>query len=96
MTLVESDIEDWTPDNSGTKKLVNVDTYGKLKYAWPDTDPDKIVQRVESQWYIYWMQNMPGHNNSIQYKDKDMTNWWLFTADWDKAISAGVGLVSND
>ena len=96
MTLVESDIEDWTPDNSGIKKSVNVDTYGKLKYAWPDADLDKIVQRVESQWYIYWMQNMPGYKNGIQYENKEMTNWWLFTADWDKAISAGVGLVSED
>ncbi|MDE0315329.1 MAG: hypothetical protein OXM61_10535 [Candidatus Poribacteria bacterium] len=96
MTLVESDVEDWTPDNSGTKKLVNVDTYGKLKYAWPDSNPDKIVQRVESQWYIYWMQNMPGHKNEIQYENKEMTNWWVFTADWDKAISEGVGLVSKD
>lgn len=95
MTLVESDIEDWTPDNSGAKKLVNVDTYGKLKYAWPDANPEEIVQRVESQWYIYWMQNMPGHNNSIRYENKDMTNWWLFTADWDKAISSSLGLVSE-
>ena len=96
MTPVESDIEDWTPDNSGIKKLVNVNTYGKLKYAWPDADPSQIPQRVESQWYIYWMQNMPGHKNGIHYENKDMTNWWLFTADWDKAISAGVGLVSKD
>ncbi len=95
MTLVESDIEDWTPENSGVKKLVNVDTYGKLKYAWQEPDPEKIPQRIESQWYIYWMQNMPGHKNGIRYENTDMTNWWVFTADWDKAISSGVGLVSK-
>lgn len=95
MTLVESDIEDWTPDNIGEKKPVNVETYGNLKYNWRETDLMKIPQRIESQWYIYWMQNMPGYNNAIKYNDKEMTNWWEFTADWDKAISAEKGLVSD-
>jgi hypothetical protein len=92
---VESDIEDWTPDNSGLKKVVNVDTWGNLRYQWPDANLAEIPQRVESQWYIYWMQNMPGHKNGIRYENTDMTNWWVFTADWDKAISSGVGLVSK-
>ena len=91
--LVESDIEDWTPDNSGSKKLVNVDTYGNLTYPWPDANPADIPQRVEAQWYIYWMQNMPGHENQIQYDNKDMTNWWAFTGNWDTAVSSGVRLV---
>ena len=95
MIPVESDIEDWTHDSSGTKTLVNVDTYGNLKYAWPDPDIEKIPQRVESQWYIYWMQNMHGFKNGIGYENIEMTNWWVFTADWDKAISSGMGLVSN-
>ena len=93
MTLVESDIEDWTPDNSGEKKLVNVDTYAKLKYHWRDENTEEIPQFIESQWYIYWMQNMPGYKNGIQYEDVEMTNWWVFTADWDKAISTELGLV---
>ena len=94
-TLVESDIEDWTPDNSGSKKLFNVDTYGNLTYPWPDSDPTTIPQRVESQWYIYWMQNMPGHGNRIQYEDRYLTNWWIFTTDWDTAIADDIGLVSQ-
>ncbi len=94
-TLVESDIENWTPNHRGSKKLFNVDTYGNLTYQWPDKDPAEIPQRVESQWYIYWMQNMPGHENQIQYGNKDMTNWWVFTADWDTAISSDVRLTSH-
>ena len=94
-TPVKSDIEDWTPDNSGVKKLVNVDTYGNLTYAWPELDPAEIPQRVESQWYIYWMQNMPGHENHIRYGQKNITNWWVFTADWDAAILSGTGLFSE-
>ena len=94
MTLVDSDIEDWTPDNSGSKKTFNANTYGSLTYSWPDANPSIIPQRVESQWYIYWMQNMPGHENRIQYGNKELTNWWVFTADWDEAISDGVRLVS--
>ena len=94
-TPVESDIEDWTPDNSGEKKLVNVDTYGNLQYRWPEPNPTEIPQRVECQWYIYWMQNMPGYQNRIQYDGKDIANWWWFTADWDAAIASGARLVSK-
>ena len=94
-TLVESDIEDWTPDNSGEKKSVNADTWGKIPYSWRGEKKRDIPQRVESQWYIYWMQNMPGHENQIQYQNKNLTNWWVFTADWDRAISGKIGLVSQ-
>ena len=95
MTLVESDIEDWTPDNIGEKKLVNVDTYANLKYHWREENTENIPQFIESQWYIYWMQNMPGYKNGIQYEKTEMSNWWIFTADWDKAISSELGLVSK-
>jgi hypothetical protein len=89
-TLVESDIEDWKP-GGGTKKAVNVDTWGKLTYNWPGQS--EFNQRVESQWYLYWMQNMPGYNNNIQYTtSKKITNWWIFTADWDGSIISKKGL----
>ncbi|MYB01085.1 hypothetical protein F4X90_15645 [Candidatus Poribacteria bacterium] len=94
-TLVKSDIEDWTPDNTGARKLVNVDTYSNLTYPWPDPNPAEIPQRVESQWYIYWMQSMPGYENRIRHGNKNITNWWVFTADWDTAISSQIGLVSQ-
>jgi hypothetical protein len=90
-TLVLSDCEDWTPDNTGVEHLVNVDTWGKLVYAWPDGATDFDL-RVQSQWYIYWMQNMPGFGNTIPHGDRVMTNWWAFTGDWDASISADLGL----
>ena len=95
MTRVESDIEDWTPDNSGAKKIVDVNTWGNLIYQWPDANPAEIQQRAESQWYIYWMQNMPGHSNGIQFREKTVTNWWAFTGDWDKAIASNLGLTTK-
>ena len=94
-TRVESDIEDWTPENEGARTLVNVETYGNLAYPWREPAPGNIPQRVESQWYIYWMQNMPGHKNQIQYNTQNMTNWWVFTADWDAAMWSKMGLVSE-
>ncbi len=94
-TLVKTDIADWTPDNSGSKKLFNVNTYGDLTFSWRNAEPDTIPQRVESQWYIYWMQSMPGHENQIQYGNKELTNWWVFTGDWDKAIKEKMRLVSD-
>ena len=86
-TAVESDIEDWKP-NGGITKPVNVDTWGNLKYNWPgETD---FSQRKESQWYIYWMQNMPGYNNSITFGKNIMTNWWQLTENWDEFYKLGL------
>jgi hypothetical protein len=87
--LVQSDIEDWKPAG-GITKLVNVDTWGNLVYKWPG-DAD-FLQRKESQWYIYWMQNMPGFNTITEYNANIMTNWWHFTANWDSCYNANIGL----
>jgi uncharacterized repeat protein (TIGR01451 family) len=89
--LVESDIEDWTPEGTGETTLVNVDTWGDLMFEWPDGETD-FQQRIEAQWYLYWMQNMPGYFNTIPYQGSGMTNWWEFTAEWDRTINEGLGL----
>lgn len=89
MTAVESDIEDWFPDESGARKFVNSDTWGQLPYPWPETP----TNRTEGQWYIYWMQAIPGFNNQItRFGTERMTNWWEFAADWDSAIQTKLGL----
>jgi len=93
--LAESDIEDWTPDGSGETTMVNVDTWGGLEFAWPDGMMD-FEQRKEAQFYIYWMQSMPGYRNLIPYGNSYMTNWWLFTANWDQANSVSVGLYREE
>jgi uncharacterized protein (TIGR02145 family) len=88
-TLVDSDIEDWRP-SYGAIKPVNVNTWGSIDYPWPDGY--SFPQLIESQWYIYWMQNMPGYNNQIPYNSEVMTNWWIFTSAWDSCADNNVGL----
>lgn len=90
--LVESDIEDWKPDNSGAKKMVNVDTWGNLSFNWPGASD--FSQRIETQWYMYWMQSMPGNGNSIPHGANWMSNWWKFVGDWDATTTANMGLYS--
>lgn len=87
-TLVLSDCEDWRPDNTGSKKFVNAQTWASLTYRWPVV-PDGII---EAQYYIYWMQNIPGHQNAIRMGNEVMRNWWEFTADWDAAHLRSAGL----
>jgi len=91
-TLVQSDIEDWKP-SGGIQKSVNVDTWGNLVYAWPGIAD--FSQRIESQWYIYWMQNMPGLRNGIPHGTYTMTNWWQFTSDWDVCVAQNTGLYGD-
>jgi len=89
-TPVLSDIEDWTPANTGLKKAVSRDTWGNIPYAWP---LDSLGRDAETNWYVYWFQNMPGFGNVIPYKTTNvMTNWWQYLADWDAANRVGLGL----
>lgn len=92
-TAVMSDIEDWTPAGTGRQKLVNAATWGQIPYRWPGAEA--VPQKVESQWYIYWMQAMPGIDNGIMSGSRVMRNWWEFTADWDAAASAKLGLTAE-
>ena len=88
--LVPSDIEDWRPDNSGAKTTVNANTLSTKGYLWPGGP--NVPQKGESEWYIYWMQNMPGRDNTIPHGQYRMTNWWEFTGDWDGAVRRRLGL----
>ncbi len=94
-TAVLSDIADWTVDGSGTFAPVNVDTWGSLVWPWPDGVMD-FSQRVETQWYIYWMMSMPGHDNGLAYGSESLSNWWEFIGAWDQAVAAGHGLHGPD
>jgi hypothetical protein len=87
---VQSDIRNWSPAG-GPTTAVNFHTWGDHPYAWPYGEWN-FGQREETQWYIYWMQSMPGFRSTIPYNATRMTNWWVFTADWDTAILAELGL----
>ncbi|MEZ4988152.1 MAG: LamG-like jellyroll fold domain-containing protein [Saprospiraceae bacterium] len=89
-TTVNSDIEDWTPDGGGQNTIVSKSTWENLIYAWPGAST--FGQQTESQWYLYWMQSMPGFENEIPYNGGVLTNWWEFVADWDASINNGLGL----
>ncbi len=89
-----SDIADWTPYGTGTQEWINADTWGTIEYPWPDGIGD-FSQRVETQWYMYWMQSMPGWANTITYDADWLTNWWEFIGDWDGAMTAHHGLQSS-
>ncbi|MFN8589447.1 MAG: LamG-like jellyroll fold domain-containing protein [Candidatus Eisenbacteria bacterium] len=88
---VESDIADWTPDGSGAWSNVNVHTWGDLAFAWPDGESE-FGQRVETQWYMYWMMSMPGFANGLHDGGEAIENWWRFVGDWDGSVSGGNGL----
>ncbi|MEM8970029.1 MAG: carboxypeptidase-like regulatory domain-containing protein, partial [Bacteroidota bacterium] len=91
-TLVESDIEDWRPDNSGEKKLVNVDTWNDQSYNWP-AGTGNITnwrERTETYWHIYKMQAFPGSEATIPYQDDYViSDWWNIFANWDEVNNAG-------
>ena len=90
-TTVMSDIEDWIPDGSGQTTPVSCNTWSSLVFQWPNGEVD-FPQRTETQYYIYWMQSIPGYANTIPFGSDGMTNWWSFIAHWDESITNGLGL----
>jgi len=89
-TLVEVDCEDWRPDGTGSRVAVNSSYFENLSYAWPGGS--NIPQKAETQFYIWWGQNMPGHANGIPYGTTTMENWWRIIGDWDAALADGTRL----
>jgi hypothetical protein len=87
-----SDCEDWLP-SGGPTKPISAATWAAIPYQWPDSN---VPQKTESQYYIYWMQAMPGINNQIRHSGLVMSNWWQFTADWDSTSQAGLGLMEPE
>jgi hypothetical protein len=74
---VWTDIEDWRPDGTGQKKRLNCQRWNGDSLAW----------------FIYWMQNLPGANNGLTYRDRSLRNWWVFIGDFDTAMRNKYGLV---
>lgn len=74
---VLTDIEDWKPDGSGKKIKINCE-------KWNCNSLD---------WFIYWMQNLPGKDNNLMYKGGKLNNWWVFIGDFDFAKKNNLKLI---
>ncbi len=75
--LVWTDLEDWRPDGTGTKRQVNCE-------RWNCNSLD---------WFMLWMQSLPGWGNGLEYQGRPLTNWWIFIGDFDAAMKRGLKLV---
>jgi hypothetical protein len=75
---VWSDIEDWRPDGRGEKTWLNCRRWN----------------RNSVEWFVYWMQNLPGAENALTHEGRALTNWWKFIGDFDRAMRLGTGLVA--
>ena len=88
----DSDIMDWKPDGGQTIPF-SAATYGNVPYNFPNDFLQSFGGSViESKWYIFWRQSLPGYGNAIPYGANRITNWWQFIGDWDAAYRAGLGL----
>ena len=100
-TKILSDIGDWNPNNDGTKKLVNNETWTYNRPVpfqvptvenhtkWNDQAKYGVGTDPQSGWLIYWFQSIPSYT-PIKYTqngaDKTIENWWDIFYNWDEAI----------
>jgi hypothetical protein len=89
---VLSDIEDWEPDGSGERTLVNNSNWVReinvpynlpTSYYKSETSRDVIGNDPQGGWMIYWFQSIPGEGNNLQYNGLNLKNWWDTIYDWD-------------
>ena len=89
---VLSDIEDWKPDGTGERTLVNNDNWIReitIDYDLPTSDYKSETSRnvigndPHGGWMIYWFQSIPGEDNNLQYNGLNLKNWWDPIYDWD-------------
>ena len=89
---VLSDIEDWKPDGSGERSLINnsnwireinIDYILPTSYYKSETSRDVIGNDPQGGWMIYWFQSIPGEDNNLQYNGLNLKNWWDALYDWD-------------
>jgi hypothetical protein len=82
---VYSNCEDWHPDGSGVVQTVNCHTWSGTTC----TDDGGL------KYKIWWMQNIPGLNNSLVYNGSNLKNWWDFFGDFDTAVASGKSLTTD-
>ncbi len=78
--VVLSDIEDWKPDGTGQKLPISSEKWGGNSL----------------KWFVYWMQNLPAHENGLTCEGKNLQNWWIFIGDYDNSRKKQLGLVSSE
>ncbi|MFO7635521.1 MAG: hypothetical protein R6W76_23445 [Caldilinea sp.] len=76
--VVWSDIEDWRPEGGGQRIPITCDRW----------NGDSL------QWFIYWMQSLPGADNGLTYRGRPLSNWWDFIGDFDEAMQRRLRLVA--
>lgn len=79
-TYAMTNCQDWHPDGSGEHLSLNCQT-------WNCNGLD---------FKIWWMQNIPGYDNGLEYQGRWLRNWWDFVADFDQAMSMGQSLTQDN
>jgi len=74
---VWTDIEDWDPDGIGPTQFMNCTRWNCYSL----------------DWFIYWMQNLPGRDNGLSYQGHPLTNWWIFIGDFDNSMANQLDLI---
>ncbi|MGB5030717.1 MAG: hypothetical protein WBO76_01315, partial [Saprospiraceae bacterium] len=96
-TPVLSDIMNWIP-TGGTQTLVSRQTMENLPYSWPiplyynaaGNVIDNVLIYAQSNWYIMWMQSLPGFGQQIGHNSYFLSNWWKIIHDWDNFYNQGL------
>lgn len=72
-TPVDTNCDDWHPDGSGTIATTNCTGWGC----------------ADLPFFLWWMQNLPGQDNTLIDNNRFLRNWWDAIGDFDGVMAAG-------
>ncbi len=87
---VTSDCATWEP-GGGTQTTVSCATWFQATYG----DPTCTETDADLAFLVWWMQNMPGHDNGLADGPDDLTNWWRVMGEFEAVQYDGSWLTDN-
>lgn len=79
-----SDCLNWDPDGLGPLTDIGCAVWGCADRGDGDNPP--------LNYMIWWMQNLPGRDNTIHFQGRQLRNWWDVHGAWDAVMAAGPSL----
>lgn len=97
--MVDSTCANWTPDGTGPKTPVGLDTW--FNNPIPSTSQDGELKTFnidpfytldELHFLTWWMQQFPHESSGVAFQGKRLPSWWALSANTDEVINLYLGM----
>ncbi len=80
-TTNATDCRSWDPDGIGVTRRIGCATWG--------CDDLGSTDNAQLDWLVWWMQSIPGRGNHVDYRGRQLRNWWDALGAFDRLNARG-------